>query len=204
MKTFFVPETSRRLWAYFIDQVLVVILSFPLWSSSFAALIMGEEIFVSIPVFLLIIFFPGLYDFIFVALFGRTPGKWMMNMWIVPAADSQRPLHWTQALLRALCGRLSLFFSWAIFCLAFFRYDRTHLCDWVAETRVVQEKAPPRRFKLHPIVGSVLLVLYLIEGLAQAAQVLKRLDLAANRVEISAALGGSSAGGVEAEEDELE
>lgn len=178
------PQTLRRLAAHGVDEICIGLLLFPLWRLIWDVFTTDEDVFISIPMLFFILFFPMLYQFVFLMLFSRTPGKWLLNMWVVDAHDSSQKISWAQALLRALTSRLSLFLSWAIYALAFFRYDRTHLADWVAETRVMQESETPRRPRLHPWFAGFLVVFYAGEGFSQAMMIWESIDWGSNRVEL--------------------
>jgi uncharacterized RDD family membrane protein YckC len=129
-------------------------------------------------------FVPALYEFVFLTLMQATPGKWFLGLKVVPFADPMGRLDWQQCVLRPLMGRLSFFFSWAIYALAFFRYDRTHAVDWVAETRVIQFTPRLTRAKLRPVLGSLLIILYVYEGLLSAKGVLQKVDWENGQVEL--------------------
>lgn len=180
----YLPQSLRRMAAYFIDEICLALLLFPLWRIVWDVFFVDDDLFLSLPAFFFLMFFPALYQFVFWSFFSRTPGQWVMGLWLVQASDDGRRVTWTQALLRALAMRLSLFFSYAIYLVAFFRYDRTHLGDWVAETRVMQEMETPRRIRLHPIVGTILILLYISDGFSRAMLTWECIDWENGQIEM--------------------
>lgn len=176
MESAFVPSTWRRFFAYGIDQIISLPFYLP-FAGVFLKLIFTEDdvILTLLQLFLLFLI-PAVYEFVFLVMMQATPGKWFMGLKVVPAGNFTEKLHWSQCLLRPLTGRLSFFFSWGIYALAFFRYDRTHLCDWAAETRVVQDKPRATQARLRWVTGLLFVCLYSYEGLASAKMILKSID----------------------------
>ncbi|MNL00715.1 RDD family protein [compost metagenome] len=127
---------------------------------------------------------PAIYEFIFLALMQATPGKWMMGLKVVPCNDPNAKLEFGHCLLRPLTGRLSLLLSWAIYAVAFFRYDRTHLCDWVAETRVIQFKPRAARTRLRWVLGTLFVISHGYEGLRSASHTLQQINWSEGKVDL--------------------
>ncbi|WP_413293739.1 RDD family protein [Bdellovibrio sp. HCB185ZH] len=171
----YVPSTWKRLVAVTIDQVFLAICYAPFYSAFYAAWFTEAEVEFSLFQLLMLFLIPALYEAASLILISATPGKWIMGLKVVPAQDPQSELDYTQCLLRPLTSRLSFFFSWAIFSLAFFRYDRTHLSDWVAETRVVQFQPRSTRAGIRWILGTFLILSYSYEGLHYAAAILNEI-----------------------------
>ncbi|MFS4459755.1 RDD family protein [Bdellovibrio sp. HCB2-146] len=186
MDQIYVPSTWRRLGANFIDQVLSLLMYLPFGGVFFKLFFTEEDVFISIFQLIILFFIPVIYDFIFLVLMQATPGKWMLGLKVVPRENPVQPLEVAQCLLRPLTGRLSFFFGWAIYALAFFRYDRTHLCDWVAETRVVQFQPRPERTRLRWFLGLLFVISYAYEGLVSSSHMLQQVQWANNQVNLRA------------------
>lgn len=169
----YVPSTWRRLFAYSVDQLVVLPFYLPFVGVFFRLFFSDDEVLVSLNQLLVLYLIPAVYECVFLILMQATPGKWLMGLKVVPSQNYTEKLHWSQCLLRPLVGRLSFFFSAAVYAVAFFRYDRTHLCDWVAETRVVQGKPRPRKAQIRWILGTLVVLLYVYEGMVSAEMVLK-------------------------------
>jgi uncharacterized RDD family membrane protein YckC len=176
MELSYVPSTWNRLIAKAIDQVASVIFFIPFFGKVITMLFTDEDVYISLPMLLFLLFIPAIYEALFLALMQRTPGKWMMGLKVVPNHDANENLRWDQCVLRPLTGRLSLFFSLAIYATAFFRYDRTHLADWVAETRVVQATPRRSRTNIRWLLGSLCIVMYTYEGINSAINVFDNID----------------------------
>lgn len=188
----YVPSTWKRIFAWLVDRLVIALLFFPFWGFWY---LLGESedvIFVPLWLFGFLILFPMLYEFLFLALFQQTPGQWVWDLWVVPRHHPGARLRWEQAFLRALSGRLCLFFSYAPYALAFFRYDRTHLCDWIAETRVLQAERRHRPPRLRWITGSFLVFIYVSQGFQNALLMADSIDWGSKRVDIQEALDGGS------------
>jgi len=183
-KTYYVASTWKRLWAQIIDQILIGFLYLPFYKVIVALLFTEEDVFVPLSTVILIFLIPAFYEGVFLAWMGTSPGKWMMGLKVVPNHDPETHLRWDQCLLRPLTSRLSFFFSLAIYALAFFRYDRTHLADWVAETRVVQFQPRPHQPKIRWILGSFFIIIYVYEGLSSSMTFLNGVDWKNSRVEV--------------------
>lgn len=170
MKTYYIPSTFDRIFARLIDAVGEFILMSPvLMKTSFNGFsIEGLKLHWLQLVY--IVFVRLGYEFVSVFLFDTTPGKWVMGLKIVPARDHGQGLGWQDVLSRVLICRLSLFFSWAIYALMFFRYDRTHLADWVAGTRVVSDRPRRNHAEVRILQGALLICLYLDAGITNAIE----------------------------------
>lgn len=189
MENVYVPSTWRRLFAYGIDQIFVLVFYIPFAKTFLQIFTTDEDIYISLGKLILMFLVPAIYEFIFLLILSATPGKWLLGLRVVPAHNAYGELHFAQCLLRPLVGRLSFFFAWAIYAVAFFRYDRTHLVDWLAETRVIQLTPRVQRPHLRWFLGSVLVVGYLYEGLLYSHQVINSIDWGNKRVELRSLLG---------------
>lgn len=184
MDNVYVPSTFRRLIAQGIDQAVRLIFYIPFLKSFFLLIFTDDPVRVSFYTLGLMFLIPAIYEFIFLVMMQATPGKWFMGLKVVPFSHSNEALDWRQCVLRPLTERLTFFFSWAVYALAFFRYDRTHLADWVAETRVVQFKPRSSRANVRWVTGSLLIFLYVYEGLVSSAAVLRVVDWQNKQVDL--------------------
>lgn len=176
MDNAFVPSTWRRLMAQGIDQIVRGVFYLPFGGLLFKLLMTSEEVQVSLVELVVIFLIPAIYEMVFLILFQATPGKLLMGLKVVPFADPNSKLDVSQCLLRAFAGQFTFFFSWAIYAVAFFRYDRTHIVDWIAQTRVIQGAPRIRRAKLRPLLGVVFMILYAWEGLISAHHIIEKID----------------------------
>ncbi|WP_255489937.1 RDD family protein [Bdellovibrio sp. KM01] len=172
----YVPSTWKRLLAVTIDQVFLAICYSPFYKAFYTVWFTDADVQFNLFQLLMLFLTPALYEAASLMLISATPGKWIMGLKVVPAHSPHEELDYTQCLLRPLTSRLSFFFSWAIFALAFFRYDRTHLSDWVAETRVVQFQPRSTRAGIRWVLGFFLVLSYSYEGLHYAAGILNEIN----------------------------
>lgn len=176
METAHVASTWRRLFANGIDQIVILPFYLPFVGIFIKLIFTEDDVIVTLLQLFLLLLIPAVYEFVFLVMMQATPGKWLMGLKVVPVADYTEKLNWYQCLLRPLAGRLSFFFSWGIYALAFFRYDRTHLCDWLAETRVVQNRPRSSPAQIRWVVGVLFVLLYSYEGLVSSQMMLKSID----------------------------
>lgn len=172
----YVPSTWKRLLANAIDQFFLVICYAPFFRSMYNLIFTEGEVELTLFQLLMIFLIPALYEAVSLMLISATPGKWLVGLKVVPANDPQKDLDYTQCILRPLTSRLSFFFSWAIYAVAFFRYDRTHVADWVAETRVIQFTPRGARPRIRWIIGTFFVLSYAYEGLSSASSVLNSIN----------------------------
>ncbi|MBX3040523.1 MAG: RDD family protein [Bdellovibrionaceae bacterium] len=172
-----VPSTTLRIWAKAVDDALIAVFLIPAFGFSAFNLFSGGPIWVSWAFLAYFLSIPLLYEGLSLWLFGTTPGKWLFFLRVVPAMNPALPLKAGQTFTRALAGRFSFFFSYAIQVIAIFRYDRTHLADWLGGTRVITERPRPRQVAIHWIVGSIAIVLLLSSGLTMATLFLKGISI---------------------------
>lgn len=99
------------------------------------------------------------YKWMFLYFVGATPGKLVMGLRVVPADAPESELGLLQSFLRVFADGLSLFFGLAPRALALVRLDRTHVSDWVAETRVVQLAPQPLLMKRHWVFAIAVLLI---------------------------------------------
>ncbi|MEN0060369.1 MAG: RDD family protein [Bdellovibrio sp.] len=183
-KSVYVPSTWKRLIAQGLDQCFRLPLYWPFAKVLFLLVFTDEDVFLGLGEIIWILCVPFIYSGVFLWLLQATPGKWLMGLKVVPAEDPEAALQWQQCVLRPLVERLSLFVSWMPYALAFFRYDRTHLADWVAETRVVQFTPRPSRPPIRWFVGTLLCLLYIYEGLVSAVAFNRALNWETRRLDV--------------------
>lgn len=184
MDNVYIPSTWRRLIAKGIDSVIRSVFYLPFAKSFFLLLFTDDDVRISLASLFVMFIIPVIYELVFLLFMQATPGKWLMGLKVVPFGDPLALLDWRQCILRPLTERLSFFFSLAIYALAFFRYDRTHLADWVAETRVVQFSPRPLRTKIRWFLGSLLVIANITEGLQSSSRILNVIDWEEKQVEL--------------------
>lgn len=142
------PSTWRRLIAHFVDKAYVTILQAPVWVKISMDYLDNDELRIhwSHLAYMLLVSF--LYEALSLYFFSTTLGKWQWSLKVISRqrVGDDDSLRLDQAVLRVLVSRLSFFFGWAIFALAFLKVNRTHLADWIADTQVVsfKERSLPR------------------------------------------------------------
>lgn len=184
MTDVFVPSTIKRILAFGLDQLLVLFFYFPFFGLFWKVYFTDEQVFISLWTLLALFLIPAIYEFVFLMLFQATPGKLLFKLKVVPASNCDSELSFSHCLLRPLVERFSLFFSWAVYALMFFKYDRTHIADWIAETRVVQTTPRKKRPHLRWFIGSLLVVVYLYKGLNYSSNLFKNIDWSQKQIEI--------------------
>lgn len=168
-----VPSSMDRVGAKVIDEILIFILALPALIPIFS--VEGAEwIPWGLVAYLLAV--PLAYEALAYWIFSQTVGKWIFSLRVNDSRDPHRPVELSRFLLRVLISRLSVFVSWAPQATAFFRYDRTHLADWLAGTRVVSLRPRPKRAVLHPWWGIFLVIFFIETGLSSAAIFWSQLD----------------------------
>ncbi|MFM6927056.1 MAG: RDD family protein [Bdellovibrio sp.] len=186
MDEVYVPSTWKRLAALTIDQMMILPFYLPFAKKFFSVFFTDDDVYLSLVQLLVLFMVPALFEFLFLVVMQATPGKWIMGLKVVPQENPFAELHWAQCVMRPLAGRLSFFFAWGIYALAFFRYDRTHLADWLAETRVIQFVPRVRRAKVRWIWGLFFVLMYSYEGLNYSSAVLNEIDWGNHQVDLRA------------------
>ena len=79
-----------------------------------------------------------------------------------------------------------IFFGLGLKVLAFLRFDRTHISDWLAETQVVQVDMLRPLPKRRPILALSLFFLLSFESVFNFAELLSRAKIAGSEVRINA------------------
>lgn len=124
------------------------------------------------------------YRLFFLQLVGGTPGKLLLGLRVVPRGNPAKALDWGQSFLRVMADHLSFFFGPGLFMLALLRFDRTHVSDWVAETRVVQllpRLSPPRR---HVFWGLFLCLYFSVTGFMSVYRLVQMSEISPSSVKI--------------------
>jgi hypothetical protein len=176
MEEVYVPSTLKRLLAFSVDQTFLLFFYLPFYKIFWQLFASDGEVIISLNVLFLLFLIPAIYEFIFLVLFQATPGKLLFNLKVVPSRDSSSALSLSSCVLRPLVGRFTLFFSWAVYAVAFFRFDRTHVADWVAETRVVQFSPRWSRPKRRLFLASFLVIFHFYDGLSSSFRIFKSID----------------------------
>ncbi|MEK2688567.1 RDD family protein [Bdellovibrio sp. GT3] len=192
MNDVFVASTWKRLFAIMLDQIFLVVCYLPFGTLFYRAWFTQGDVEISLFQLGMLFLVPALYEAVSLMLLSATPGKWLLGLKVVPADDPTKELQYTQCVLRPLTSRLTFFFSWAIYALAFFRYDRTHLSDWVAETRVVQFTPRPQRPTIRWVVGSLLILSYAYEGLLFSSNIINEINWKNGKADLRALVAISS------------
>ena len=135
---YYVPSTKRRILAGSIDQIIIMIPAVVIFYPNLKALLNTSEIKINIFVLAAVVSCQFLYFFLSYLLLEATLGQKLVGQKLVSLSGEK--LAAIQIAIRVLCDQLSVFFSFGLFCLIFFRFDRTHLSDWLAETKVVQDE----------------------------------------------------------------
>lgn len=164
---YFVPSAFNRAIAYTIDSIITGIIIWSIgfllgvytsgnWIEFFTQLSRSEFI---LPHWLVGISGAIVFEISFLIGYGATPGKIMMGLRVVDSSDSREGLRVAQAFIRVLSRYLfTPFFGMALNLLMFYRYDRTHLFDWIASTRVVQLYPRLRPVKRRYIFATIMVV----------------------------------------------
>ena len=170
--SYFIPSTWKRVLAWCLDQVFI-------WMMIAPILIMFPQtedgwIGISLPWALVLLVAPVFFEMAGLYYFNATPGKWICHLKILPASKASEQ-HWAvHTLIRAVLGFCGMFL-WVIFVTGLFRYDRRHLADLIAETRVVGFSARPLP-QVRPVLGLIVVLLGLIQGGASLAAQISNVD----------------------------
>lgn len=174
---YYLPSTWRRLAAHFFDKGYIAVLQSPVWIIIIFDFIKTELIRISWPHILYLVSVSIGYEALSLYFFSATLGKWQWGLRVIDrqASDPQDGLGFTQSLIRVFVSRFNFYFGWSIFALAFFKYNRTHLGDWIAETQVVSLHNRWRQPRIKWVLGSVLVLMTASESLKTASMTLNSL-----------------------------
>lgn len=174
---YYFPSTWRRLAAHFVDHALITLMQMPVWIAVVLQYIRTDQLQIHWAHLVYLILVSILYETVCLAFFSTTIGKWQWNLKVISRqkTDEDKSVTFEQALVRTLIMRFSFFFGWSIFGLAFFKYNRTHLADWIAGTQVVgmNERARPTEVRWVLAIG--ILFLTVNESLRSATVILNSL-----------------------------
>ena len=178
IKKFNIPSIRGRLLAKIFDEGIVLIINFPLWIRIFHSYERSEVLILHWGLVVYYFASKSTYEWFSTYFWGATIGKYLMGLRVIPCDHRTQHLGFSQALLRVLCNQLDIYVGWALYVVALGRFDRTHVADWIADTRVI-EIAPssPGPIKIYPFVVLVLFSFFLFQGLSGAVEFLQSFDL---------------------------
>lgn len=158
-----IPSTWKRLIARFIDDAYVFILQSPVIFTFLKDLIVSGEAkihWAHVAYFLAV---KIIYETLFVHFFSSTPGKMHMGLKIINRQRDQlnKEIGLDQAFLRSLVCQLSHIFGWSVYVTAFYKHNRTHLADWLADTQVVSLQKRAHRPKVRWILATSFIFFFL-------------------------------------------
>jgi uncharacterized RDD family membrane protein YckC len=137
-ENYLIPKTRVRIFAFWIDQSLSSVFYAPIFIIGLRAWFEHEEIFIPWKWLLLGGSLRFLYRWSFLYLLGATPGKMLFGLRVLSYPE-KNPLGFGQSLVRVFVDQFSVLLGLGPRALAFLRFDRRHLSDWVAETWVLQK-----------------------------------------------------------------
>lgn len=179
-----VPSSWDRGWAFSIDGLITMALLSPITLPALFKLLQQQQVIVPWPAVIFYLSISFFYEVVFTYIWGRTPGKWMIGLRVVPVDNKRQKLKLSEAILRALSDRLTLFFGNAPYFFAWYRYDRTHVLDWIAGTRVVAAKPRAEKAKLRPVLATVLIVYSIVVSWRDITRTVASLKYSEKGVEI--------------------
>ena len=179
---YYVPQTSTRVKAFVVDQILKMILIAPFWNAAATSdqsllIFSWGQLILFISVYLL-------YDILSLYFFQKTPGQWVLGLQVVPQMRHAEPLNLHQVLMRVFVKQFNLFFSYAPDMMMLYRYDRRTLADLFAETRVVSETPRAERSQSRWIFASLCIVYFCAMGWTQAIHTIQNMDISGRGVAI--------------------
>jgi uncharacterized RDD family membrane protein YckC len=167
----------RRIAAFLIDSLIVLLCFAPVWIQMLGSYLREGALIVPLSWLGMSLLLQLFYKWLFLYFLGGTLGKLMMGLRVVPSAHPDQDLGLFQSLLRVLTDALSFFFGQALRALALVRLDRTHVSDWVAETRVVQlapRSHPPTR---HWVLALIVILISFSNQFHRAYQLVQNSEL---------------------------
>lgn len=171
---FYFPSTWRRLAAHFADKLYIFILQSPVLFFIATSFFKTDQLRIHWAHFVYLVAASFLYEFLSLWFFSTTLGKSQWGLLVISreSKNGDRSLTGEQAFMRVLVSKLNFFFGWVIFALALFKYNRTHMADWVAGTQVVglAERSSPT--KIRWLIGSVFIFFHFQESIKSASMTL--------------------------------
>lgn len=183
---YYVPQTSSRIKAFIVDQLLKMMVIAPFWQVASNTLEAGQMLLSWVQFLLLITVYLG-YDVLSLWFFQKTPGQWVMGLQTMSELRSAEPLRFNQVLIRVFVKQLNLFFSYAPDILMLYRYDRRTLADLFAETRVVAEVPRGERSQSRWIIASFAIVYFCFLGWSEALMTFRHVRFSSHGVYLPAA-----------------
>lgn len=183
---FHIPSLSRRFCARLIDFILCGFLLMP--ALGWKVLVFGfDDLALPWGLLIYVLMVPILYESLALWMFGATFGKWALGLRLVASKDDRHSSGYAACLLRVLVMQGMFFVGVALPALAWLRYDRTHLGDWMAGTRVLALGPALRPVRLH--VGRALVVIFVVGAISlmNAAEKIQSLYWGKNGVVFSSA-----------------
>lgn len=171
-----IASTKRRLLAFAVDLFIGSLFYLPFVMHLQIRNFLSQEP-VEIPVRVLIGCFAThlVYQWLFLKLLSGTPGKLFLGLRVVNR-NTGGELGWMQALIRLFANVISAMFGYSFYAFVFFRFDRTHLSDWIAETQVrqfVPRSEPARR---RPVFGLLLFLVLFVRGFMSTYNSLQNIE----------------------------
>jgi uncharacterized RDD family membrane protein YckC len=172
------PSVWRRLTANFIDGFVA---GLP-WLFFLKELIMTKEVHVPWIIFACLIVFGNGYQIYFYKTYKATIGKMLLGLELCSVRPDQPTLSWSQACIRVLGGSAAgVITNLLPYPSAFLNPERRHLMDLAAGTRVIEKKGAPRNFKVRPVLGWSLIVIFALMTLSKGIKFLLPKDEVAAR-----------------------
>lgn len=173
---------GRRLIAYSLDSVVVGLCFLPVWIQLLGSYFQNQALTVNPVWILLSVLLQLFYKWLFLYFLGGTLGKLLLGLRVVPIHEPEKGLGLMQSFLRVLTDSLSLFFGHSLRAVALLRLDRTHVSDWVAETRVVQFSHPRSPTKRHWILAIGIMVFSFINQFQSLYHLVQRVQFVEGQV----------------------
>lgn len=148
----------RRFLAFGLDSFIAGLCFLPAWIQLFGSWIKSQTLAVDWNWIALGLTLQLFYKWLFLYFLGGTLGKLLFGLRVVSIHHPEQGLGLLQSLLRVLTDYLSIFFGHSLRVLALMRLDRTHVSDWVAETRVVQFAKPTAPTQRRVVIAVLIMV----------------------------------------------
>lgn len=169
------PSTWRRLVARLLDDGYVFILQLPVIIIFVTNVFRTNEFKIHWAHAVYFVLVRILYESLSLAFFSTTLGKRQLGLQVInqnKMADKSK-ISLEQAILRSLVSQLSHIFGWSLFVTALYKYNRTHIADWVADTQVVSFIPRTKRPQVRWVFATGFIFLFLtgsIKGAVVAVQ----------------------------------
>jgi uncharacterized RDD family membrane protein YckC len=174
-------STWRRVLAYGIDSIIMGLCFLPFWMQVWGSMLLDHEVSVGWQWLGVVLLLQLFYKWLFLYFLGGTLGKLFLGLRVVSRTGDEN-LGLMQSFLRVLADGLSLFFGLAPRALALLRLDRTHVSDWVAETRVVQLAPQTMLMRRHWAVALIVVWISFFSQFSRVYQSLQSVDFEDGRI----------------------